>query len=143
MQYERVGAEETKLLTRLVITRSRWLRGEGPSKSCLRRGEDGKMCCLGFYCVALGKSDLQITGMSEPDHVGVHGWLDQAHNEWALALSLVRGRVVDILMDGNDRIDTTETEREASLTTLFRKYGHIELVFVDDDATEMTNEVLV
>ena len=45
------------------IDRNRWLRGEGTHTSLLRRASDGKMCCLGFLCGALGVKNDVITGI--------------------------------------------------------------------------------
>lgn len=41
-------------LTPVTIPRSKWLRGEGSMDSFLLRGRDGKMCCVGFMCLARG-----------------------------------------------------------------------------------------
>lgn len=35
-------------MDKLIIDRSRWLRGEGCDASYLLRPADNKMCCLGF-----------------------------------------------------------------------------------------------
>ena len=50
----------------LKIDRRTWLRGEGASQSFLLREADGKMCCLGFACLAAGlllrfRPDLRVT----------------------------------------------------------------------------------
>lgn len=58
---------------KLIIDRKTWLRGEGSAASFLRRSEDGKQCCLGFYCRAVGLSLGQITDNHSP-------W-GAAHNE--------------------------------------------------------------
>lgn len=50
--------------TKVVVDRRNWLRGEGPKTSFLRRGCDGKMCCLGFAALALGISEAEITNIS-------------------------------------------------------------------------------
>ena len=41
---------------KLVIERSKWLRGEGWEKSSLLRSSDKKMCCLRFLGEACGVS---------------------------------------------------------------------------------------
>lgn len=53
-------------MRKLVIDRTKWLRGEGADESRLRRERDGKMCCLGFYSIACGFSEEQITGVHYP-----------------------------------------------------------------------------
>lgn len=53
--------------TKVVIPRSRWLRGEGAMKSFLLRASDGKMCCLGHACLALGKTEDDIRQVKSPN----------------------------------------------------------------------------
>lgn len=44
----------------VVINRKTWLRGEGTSPSRLLRSSDGKMCCVGFICLAEGVPEEAI-----------------------------------------------------------------------------------
>jgi hypothetical protein len=53
---------------KLTINRDKWLRGE-PGESSLLRSRDGKMCCLGFYCLACGVSEDDITDISAPSDI--------------------------------------------------------------------------
>lgn len=53
----------------LIIDRTLWLRGEGSGDSYLLRERDGKMCCLGFYCVAHGLSTEDIADKSTPAYI--------------------------------------------------------------------------
>lgn len=59
----------------VVIDRRRWLRGEGPDASRLLRKTDGKMCCLGFVCEAVGVSAERLVNRGTPRVVvsGVDG----------------------------------------------------------------------
>lgn len=44
----------------VVINRKTWLRGEGIIPSRLLRSLDGKMCCVGFICLAEGAPEEAI-----------------------------------------------------------------------------------
>jgi hypothetical protein len=46
----------------VVIDRERWLRGEGSTQSFLLRPEDGRMCCIGFACLAADLKPEDIMG---------------------------------------------------------------------------------
>ena len=51
---------------KVYIDRNRWLRGEGSGVSRLLRSTDGKMCCLGFCMLALGRTEEQIRDVTTP-----------------------------------------------------------------------------
>lgn len=51
----------------VTVRRSTWLRGEGSFRSFLLRPSDGKMCCLGFCLVELGRSKEEITDKKAPN----------------------------------------------------------------------------
>lgn len=57
---------------KIVITRSKWLRGSGSYASFLVRYSDGKMCCLGFLGVACGISAADMEGKAAPNHIKDH-----------------------------------------------------------------------
>lgn len=100
---------------KLVIDRSKWLRGEGSSKSSLLRTSDGKMCCLGFLGLACGIAPDRLKGNSNPHDVTGRwpSWL--LHHE-----------VCYSLMNANDvaRVD------EGRIAALFAANG-VEVEFVD------------
>ena len=52
-------------LLKVVVTRSNWLRGEGPRASCLLRPSDGRMCCLGFVAIARGLTHEELSRVDE------------------------------------------------------------------------------
>lgn len=122
---------------KLVIDRSRWLRGEGPQNSWLKRQSDGKQCCLGF----LGDQCGVPYGLARgPEH---------AHGRWPEALfyestfadqygkSWTRMAVADVtvkLMDVNDAEACAPTHRENCITELFASIG-IDAEFVDGPTT--------
>jgi hypothetical protein len=47
-------------LKTVVVDRKTWLRGESSKDSYLYRKSDGKMCCIGFVCLACGMDKKQI-----------------------------------------------------------------------------------
>lgn len=51
---------------KVVVDRAKWLHGEGPSMSMLHRAHDGKMCCLGFACLAAGVTKEQMQTYTDP-----------------------------------------------------------------------------
>lgn len=85
----------------VVVDRKTWLRGEGSYSSFLLRPNDGKMCCLGFACKALGLRDHEIELVGEPCE------LDWDHP--------LRRADVKSLVVANDDTDITDDTREARL----------------------------
>lgn len=116
-------------IKKLVIDRSRWLRGEGGHTSALLRSVDRKMCCLGFLGLACGVP---------PDHM--EGWADPStasHPAWPLWISDDGGvtqqdHVVNELVRLNDVEAIPDAEREACLARVFASHG-VEVEFIDGD----------
>jgi hypothetical protein len=101
----------------LVIDRSKWLRGEG-DKSALLRASDGKMCCLGFYCLAVGLTENQIRNKGFPQYL-YDNPLEKTEGKW-----LVDGGMdVIFLTDYNDSGALPEKVREEKLTEIFATHG--------------------
>jgi hypothetical protein len=127
---------------KLVIDRSRWRRGEGTMGSSLL-GADGKMCCLGFYCKAVGKADGEIRGVAYPDSVGVGGWLDKDYGLSEIPEEHLDGhpvlgkpptrRVAQMMAAVNDTVWLTPEAREAWLAAAFKRLGDVDVEFVDGE----------
>lgn len=99
---------------KLVIDRSKWLRGEGYSVSQLHRERDGKMCCLGFFGLACGIALERLTGCGDPQDTNARGqW-----PEW-----LFDSNAVGNLITANDEQRFTQSEREARISAIFAKHG--------------------
>lgn len=117
---------------KLVIERDKWIRGN-EEESMLLRPSDGKMCCLGFYSLALGLDKNDIHGAFCPSELGTETYPDWlVISEWAEYLE--DDRAIDTsfcneIMTTNDRKSLAEDEREALLKELFAKKG-IEVTFV-------------
>lgn len=119
---------------KVTIERSRWLRGEGSTESALLREKDGKMCCLGFVAIALGRTPEQIKGQSSPTcgEQSVDGSTLAAagtrlvmseDGHWREPAAIERAMVV------NDDRDVPDANREQLLTKLLAELA-VDLEFV-------------
>lgn len=111
-------------MTKVIIDRKRWLHAE--TNSQLLRKSDGKMCCLGFACLALGFSEEDIAGHSTPLHTKkvIPGLsIKNINNEY------IDTRTTSYLMWTNDYTGMSDTEREARIIELGKKAG-LEFEFV-------------
>ena len=116
------------MLTKLIIDRSRWLRGEGVKESFLLRPRDGRMCCLGQACVQAGLRPGEIANVKDTIEFG-YGPHDRLVPvaPWLLPGGKLRlGQVMAL----NDSVDYSAEEREAKLTELFAAAGVV-VTFVD------------
>ena len=117
---------------RFKIERHRWLRGEGGADSELLRESDGKMCCLGFYALALGSDENDIAGIGDPETAPSCSawpeWLLQDRGEDGLmhtddAISLIKI---------NDEQTIGDAHREQRIASIFASHG-VEVTFVDGE----------
>jgi hypothetical protein len=112
---------------KLVIDRSKWLRGEDGKDTSLLRLEDGKMCCLGFYCHALGFRAAELRDVPDPEDLNhyrpVPDWLiaDDGSNNSQDCCDLI---------NVNDESSFNDFMREAFIKETFAKHG-VEVEFVD------------
>lgn len=119
---------------KLVIDRTRWLRGE--KDSFLLRELDDKMCCLGFYCIARELLEEDIEDKSDPSEVVETIKLNKHHpknkikdlitplygqESWNKTeiLAWDNNYVCKKLMGVNDDDEITENEREKEIAGLF------------------------
>lgn len=118
-------------LESFIVKRSTWLRG---GESFLRK--DGRLCCLGFYCVQAGVEIDDIDGWIMPsemvneaeiDHQYEIDALTEFDDEYACARD---SHLTDAAVEINDDEDIAESERERRLTQLFAGHG-ITLTFED------------
>lgn len=118
---------------KLIIDRSKWLRGEIYT-SCLLRSSDGKMCCLGMLAHQVSP-EVDLAGLICPSAV-------PTQVQWPQGLLRVEHRKEDeqtfyfdsvqanALMRINDSETHTDSEREAELKKEFAKID-IEVEFID------------
>lgn len=115
-------------VTRLVIDRSRWLRGEGAGCSALLRRGDEKRCCLGFYGQVIGVPDPLLLGRTSPQDTATRDlWPDWLFN------NALNTDTCCLLMDLND--DRSVVNREARIASIFAGRG-VEVAFVDGPPPE-------
>lgn len=128
-------------MEKLIIDRQRWLRGEGPSKSCLLRAEDGKMCCLGFDLLRRGFTAEQITNVAGPESLGVEvpglthsfsveGIIRTQTCEELMAFNDAAAKGMEDEVEGHEEIVADEAEREAKIVALYAGIG-VEVEFVN------------
>lgn len=128
---------------KVIVDRSRWLRGEGGECSSLQRDCDGKRCCLGFACLAAGATEDQIAGFGDPgdaDVMHMGPWKighDHVDGNYAVRYAvLINDACVGIPPLGTapqrDLYEpiVDDADREARLIRIFASQG-VELEFVD------------
>ena len=115
---------------KLVIEKSKWLRGLGGGDSGLLIEE--KMCCLGFLAKQCGVDEREMGKSGSP------ACLSAQEADRMPAWLLTTGRnggyedseVCEKLMDINDDENRTDRERKEELTAIFKEHD-IEVEFVD------------
>jgi len=126
--------KKIKEIRKLIIDRRRWLRGEGEDneRSFLYRSSDKKMCCLGFYCRAIGYSIADIRDVSTPVYAGSNSNYEEEipaalkpliDKGWDTALS-------SRLMCENDDQGLTLEVRENRIRDGFKEMG-VEVEFIN------------
>lgn len=105
----------------LEISRREWLRNEGMIASRLLRPRDGKRCCVGIYCRALGISDSVLWDRSWPcvGELEFPTWLTEGPDIFT-----------DNLAVTNDLPGLTEDDREYQIAAVFARHGVV-VTFVD------------
>lgn len=109
---------------KVTIDRTKWYRGKGSSTSRLlvdASTDRGKMCCLGFVCLALGASENDILGKQMPFSEGVPRifpkWLNDGPDLYTLSFV-------------NDSNSISETEREKTIIETCAKHD-LEIEFIN------------
>ena len=116
---------------KLSITRSNWLRGEGPISSFLLREEDSKMCCLGFLAKACGAQDGDIVNSKIPSYAKKVSWPKGIVTVTDSELGYSTDLTIE-LMEVNDlhNKNLSDSIRETKLKEMFASIG-IEVEFVE------------
>jgi hypothetical protein len=116
---------------KLIIDRQKWLRGEGSQDSYLLRPTDGKMCCFGFYCLAISGKIEYLIGNKSPedimDHIPSDNWLlskNSYDNGTHNSPDCYRA------MQYNDDGSISEDERESNIKHIFAKHD-VEVEFIN------------
>ena len=119
-------------LTKVVVKRSKWLRGN-PVRSVLLN-ESGRMCCLGFAGLKAGLSKADIWGLGAPSEVSAEaaGILQHSTMRGLCRADFnfsVNTRTCNALMKTNDKPNVPLPTRESKLRELGKKVG-IRFTFV-------------
>lgn len=127
---------------KFVIDRNQWLRGNGVESS-LRRIDDGKMCCLGFYGLACGIPVDEIVDHGDPSDT--EGDTLTKWPEWLLQeLPPDEGQWYSTwenttacgdLIEANDSKEIEDPERERKIAAIFAEHG-IAVEFVDGEKSD-------
>ena len=107
---------------KITIEREKWLRGTG--EGMLLDPKQKKMCCVGFFALALGYSKKEIEGhgqLSELSQEKLEGmrWCKSARDK----SDLVK------LYGANDTLQTSDAQKEKSIKRLFKRHK-VEVDFV-------------
>ena len=125
---------------KLIIDREKWYRGAGPYESKLLRPSDGKMCCFGFYLLALGYKKNEILGVGSPCSASID---PSKRPAWLVADSAQPSKFdppgslqdawsskdTHFLIRTNDYSDISEEKRESRIAEVFGENG-VEVEFV-------------
>lgn len=113
---------------KFVIDRKLWLRGEGDDRSLLLRDRDGKMCCLGFYSLALGFDKEDIREYACPSEVdGEVNYPEWMYRDDDLCDTMSSKTLS--LMTINDSKFLDDESRERRITEIFAS-SSVEVEFV-------------
>jgi hypothetical protein len=115
---------------KLVIDRSRWLRGGRGCVFSLLMQPDQKMCCLGFYGLLRGLHSEDMLGVATPNSV------NGSRDKWPKWLIRDRNNssACQLVINANDNPSITDAEREQRLKEAFARHD-VEVEFVDDTVT--------
>jgi len=110
---------------KLTIEREKWLRGTG--EGSLLDSEQKKMCCVGFFALALGYSKKEIQGhavLSDLEQERLKGM------RWCFDKNdLKEGSDLNKLYSTNDSLRTSDTQKEKTIKRLFKRHK-VEVEFV-------------
>ncbi len=124
-------------IVKVIVDRQNWYRGydHGCSRLLITQLEEavGKMCCLGFVCLAMGCTKEDIENMPSP-----HGLSRPAIEKISNLVIPNKHRSggyenneeVNEMIDVNDDSDINDTEREGKLINIGKRIG-LDMSFVN------------
>jgi len=114
------------MIKSFTINRADWMRGQGDSTGKLYVPEYGEMCCLGFFCKALGIPKAEMEDLAIPSELyhlnKIPKWLLYDED---LSTQDDLGKLLDL----NDSDIIEDSERELKIKEIFKKRG-IKVKFV-------------
>lgn len=114
-------------MKKLIIDRTKWMRGTNGNGSALFNPKNEKMCCLGFYAISCGLSEKQIAHKAFPSSLEYHL---PDNMKWLLGRNENNECIENSLATINDWYGTTEQEREEELMQEFAKHN-VEVTFIN------------
>ena len=111
----------------VTVEMSKWLRGTQPSY--LLDVESGRMCCLGFVCLAVGLAERSIRNKRSIACVSQSAALPPALEKLYSSDNRCDSDVAEQLMMINDELEVPDTERCAKLVRV-SKEAEIAFTFV-------------
>lgn len=124
---------------KLVIDRTKWLRGEGSMNSFLLRDGDEKQCCIGFLCEALGVPREKLKdekGSQVLLDVNLPDWLQtktskaqEQTSDLFIAYAVNDYNGEDSEVDETPIVVTSEEDREARIAEIFARHD-VQVEFV-------------
>ena len=124
---------------KLVITRSKWARGDSTGKySNYLLNRSDKMCCLGFAGKQLcDLPDERLLDSGTPAHLGnafcngLSWLLEEVENDKGEPTGDIEDSLdCQHLMDTNDNGSTSDAEKEAEIIKVFAEHG-VDVTFED------------
>lgn len=129
----------------LTINRAKWFKGAGHHKGQLLTSK-GKMCCLGFSCLAFGvpKEQLRYIPMPYqlPEDADIPSWLrEKSHKLLSSTLEKIMensSHKISVTEIGaiNDMEELPDSHREDLVTRFFNQHG-IAVTFVGEPGVEI------
>lgn len=113
---------------KIIVNRSKWLRGEGADASELYRSSDQKMCCLGFAGITCGYALDELEDNGTPAAVDNPGKWPGNFFDAQRSTIKTNSDFINNAMLTNDNKALTDTDREADLIKIFAAHEH-EIVF--------------
>lgn len=120
----------------LVIDRATWFRGRGPAQSRLLT-DQGKRCCLGFECQALGYKDEQLIDVPSPGILCSYEHPEAVpdHMQWLADFNkdqdIFENSITCLdLIAINDNPSISDPERESQISEIFANNG-VEVKFIN------------
>jgi hypothetical protein len=120
-------------MQKLIIKRSEWLRGEGPSYSYLYRSSDGKRCCLGFLGNQVcGFTDAEMSNKAMPSALPLSNWPSKMlrENDEDRFGPLIDSTITTNLSNANDSKFLPDEGREDRISRLMTELD-IAVEFID------------
>lgn len=114
---------ELKLPKIFTINREEWYRGKGSQTSMLLLSQEKKKCCVGFFALACGFSEDQISDVDTFEKLICQENAEGQEEEMFEGIIEYPNSIFDELYLENDVPGREEPKREKAIRQLFKKLG--------------------